>query len=382
MSAQTLTSTIEPTDAARERWEVVVIGAGPAGSMAAIELARAGARVVIVDRRRFPRAKVCGDCLGGVGVRMLRDAGLGHVLDTGHSLPIDRIQLRCAGATLRAPSGGMCTIAREDLDTALLAAAIGAGAQAILGTKGELAGDGRVRIGASGESTELGCGAVVLACGLEGRTGGDTPRAHVGRRSLIGVGTSCEPGASCPPPGRLDMTVGRGGYVGCVRLGDGRENWGGALDPGVTRRAGGVVDMVRALLDSGGLDPSGVPTEGWAGTPALTRRRRVESGRVLLVGDAAGYVAPITGEGMSWALMTGRAVAPRALALARGRVRAGVWAGEYRRLTGARRRRCAAVAGFVRHPVLLRAAMRSAAYIPASASLVRTLIGARPGVVA
>lgn len=382
MSAHSATSTLDTTGAAAERWDVAVIGAGPAGSVAALELARAGARVVVIDKRQFPRPKVCGDCLGATGVRTLRDLGLGHVLGAGRALAVDRVRLRCGSATLTASTGGMHAVSREHLDAALLGTAIDAGAHAVLATKAELTDDGAVCLHAPTGPVGVRAGAVVLACGLGGRTGGPTPRAHVARRSLIGVGVSRDPGPSAPAPGRLDMIVGRGGYVGRVRLADGRENWGAAIDPGATRRAGGVADAVRAILDSAGLDPGDVPAEGWVGTPALTRRRRVEAGRVVLAGDAAGYVEPITGEGMSWALATGRAVAPHALAIAHATHTPGAWATEHRRLTSASARRCAAVAAFVRRPTLLRAAMRSAGVVPASAVIVRTLIGAPAGGVA
>jgi len=54
------------------RWPVVVIGAGPAGALAALELARQGVPVLLVERRRFPRWKVCGACLSGQALAALR----------------------------------------------------------------------------------------------------------------------------------------------------------------------------------------------------------------------------------------------------------------------------------------------------------------------
>ena len=55
----------------------MVVGAGPAGSVAALVLARAGARVALVDRSAFPREKACGDLVGPRGVRLLDDLGVG-----------------------------------------------------------------------------------------------------------------------------------------------------------------------------------------------------------------------------------------------------------------------------------------------------------------
>src|SRR5260370_20883502 len=58
------------------RLDAVVVGAGPAGSVAAVVRARGGARVALVDWRAFPRAKACGDLIGPPGVRLLADLGI------------------------------------------------------------------------------------------------------------------------------------------------------------------------------------------------------------------------------------------------------------------------------------------------------------------
>jgi 2-polyprenyl-6-methoxyphenol hydroxylase-like FAD-dependent oxidoreductase len=58
------------------RLDAIVVGAGPAGSVAALVLARGGARVALVDRRAFPRAKACGDLIGPRGVRLLAELGI------------------------------------------------------------------------------------------------------------------------------------------------------------------------------------------------------------------------------------------------------------------------------------------------------------------
>ena len=58
------------------RFDALVIGAGPAGSVAALVLARGGARVALVDKSRFPRDKACGDLVGPRGVQLLSDLGI------------------------------------------------------------------------------------------------------------------------------------------------------------------------------------------------------------------------------------------------------------------------------------------------------------------
>ena len=68
-------------DIAGTSWDVVVVGAGPAGSMAALEIARRGPSVLLVDKARFPRYRVCGCCLNGRALSLLGSAGLGGLVD-------------------------------------------------------------------------------------------------------------------------------------------------------------------------------------------------------------------------------------------------------------------------------------------------------------
>lgn len=59
-----------------DRFDVLVVGAGPGGSVAALVLARAGARVALLDKSAFPRDKACGDLVGPRGVQLLTDLGV------------------------------------------------------------------------------------------------------------------------------------------------------------------------------------------------------------------------------------------------------------------------------------------------------------------
>ena len=65
----------DASDPARGRFDAVVVGAGPAGSTAALVLARSGARVALADKAAFPRDKACGDLVGPRGVQVLADLG-------------------------------------------------------------------------------------------------------------------------------------------------------------------------------------------------------------------------------------------------------------------------------------------------------------------
>src|SRR5689334_19366554 len=111
--------------------DVVIAGAGPAGSIAALVLARAGVRVRLLDRARFPREKLCGDTLNPGALALLDQFGIGEDV-RARALPI-------AGMTVTGPGGAsvsaaypgeLCgaAISRKDLDLLLVAAATAAGA--------------------------------------------------------------------------------------------------------------------------------------------------------------------------------------------------------------------------------------------------------------
>src|SRR4051794_17845520 len=106
---------------------VAIIGAGPAGCVAAILLARHGVEVTLIEQHRFPREKVCGECVSAVGIDVLNRLKL--------SLPVEPVELR--RSILHAPDGScaevrlprpMWGISRALLDTFLLDSARGCGA--------------------------------------------------------------------------------------------------------------------------------------------------------------------------------------------------------------------------------------------------------------
>ena len=106
------------------------------------------------------------------------------------------------------------------------------------------------------------------------------------------------------------MAVGRGGYVGLVRVEDGSLNVAAAFERRFLRAVGGPAPASALLLEESGFPA--VPALGeaeWRGTVSLTRETRpIAAERVFLVGDATGYVEPFTGEGMAWAILSAEAV--------------------------------------------------------------------------
>jgi flavin-dependent dehydrogenase len=148
------------------------------------------------------------------------------------------------------------------------------------------------------------------------------------------------------------MARGRFGYVGLVRLEDGRLDIAAACDPMFVQACRGPGNAVRRLLDEVGWPcPASVVECAWRGTPLLTRRpQRLGAHRLFLIGDAAGYVEPFTGEGIAWALASGAAVAPLAVRAARGWDPSFMaqWTTAHARLIQRRQRTCRLVSGVLR----------------------------------
>lgn len=118
---------------------IVVIGAGPAGATAAVLLARGGIQVTIIEQSRFPRDKVCGECLSGLSIETIRAAGLGEVVEALSPQMLTRARLVAPGGgeldvSLPAPMWG---VTRSALDGALLEAARAAGANVIQPARAE-----------------------------------------------------------------------------------------------------------------------------------------------------------------------------------------------------------------------------------------------------
>lgn len=370
--------------AARRLWPVVVVGAGPAGSMAAHELARRGRPVLLLDKATFPRAKVCGCCLNGRAIGTLAAAGLGGLAGRLDAVPLTRLVLGVSGrrALLRLES--RAAVSRERLDEALVEAAIAAGADFLPRARARLAtwDEPCCSLAVSGAAaTDCIRAKIVLAA--DGLAGGFLPASWPGaggpvrRRSRIGAGIVLSSAPGWCQAGSVWMACGRAGYVGLVRLEDGRLDVAAALDPAAVGRAGDIGSLAARLVADAGFGPvTGVAEARWHGTPALTRRRtKVAAGRVLLLGDAAGYVEPFTGEGIAWALASGRAAA--ALVAEHGENAVRLWAGRYGRELRAHQRLCTLMAWALRRPRLVGLSVRLLSAAPWLAGpLVRHLNGA------
>jgi len=356
-------------------WDVVVVGAGPAGAMSAVLLAQRGRRVLLVDHARFPRDKVCGCCINPVAMGVLEAAGLRGLLERAGAVTLRSVRLAVGRISVDIPLPGGAALSRRTLDAAMVRAAMERGAAFLPGTSARLsnpadAGRRAVLLRSGGKIATVGA-RVVLACdGLPGRLLDQEPDAEwiIDRQGRIGVATILPTGSASCEPGRIYMAVGNGGYVGLVRLEDGRVDLAAALDGGQCRQVGGPGKLVeRILADSGFVQVQGCGGAHYQGTPLLTRRRRTPGAwRVLAVGDACGYVEPFTGEGIGWAMVSAAAVVG---VVERGiggwsEELVGEWTGVGRRLLGRRRAVCWAVTRALRWRRLAQAMVRLARSVP------------------
>ena len=177
------------------------------------------------------------------------------------------------------------------------------------------------------------------------------------------------------------MAIGRQGYVGLVRNEAGALNLAAAFDRHHLIAAGGPAASAAAVLAEAGFAPlPEAAAATWRATPALTRRSTPPAAdRVLLLGDAAGYVEPFTGEGMGWALVGALGVVPLVLQGQREWQRSmeREWSRRHARLIGSRQRFCHGLAFTLRRPGLSRGLLAAAGRWPAlTAPLLQHLDGA------
>ncbi len=221
-----------------------------------------------------------------------------------------------------------------------------------------------VRLRSAAGETRVGARACVIASGLNAETLRALPGVdvRVAAAARIGAGVLLDEAGDAYAPGVIDMAVHRGGYVGLVRVEKNRLNVAAAFDTMFVREQGGPGPAASAVLRASGLAvPEGLSEAPWRGTPPLTRHVAPVAGpRFVLIGDAAGYAEPFTGEGMAWALDT--ALSASALVDAHLETwdpqAARAWSRRHAACVGPGQRRCRIIAAALRRPGLVASAAR------------------------
>ena len=336
-----------------ESWDVVVVGGGPAGAAAALAARAAGRSVLILDRADFPRDKVCGDGIAPEALDVLAGLGVDVAALTDGYPPVPRLRLRSPGGTTveRAMHRPALVVPREVFDHRLLTVALAAGAELRRRTVR------RVEVTPTHAEVDGGVAAdvVIGADGAESvvrRVLGIPPNRS--RHTAIAIR-----GYAPEPMGQVGVQVIRTteqrwpAYAWSFPTGDGSANvgYGELVSSGVTR--GGLLAGLEQLLDGGEAARPRAHR-----LPLSTGRPRLPDGRVLLAGDAASLINPLTGEGIFYAVLSG--------ALAGAASVHGADAGRaYRQALGRRLGRhlkhSSAAAWVSRWPRLMDAAFRAAA---------------------
>jgi flavin-dependent dehydrogenase len=296
------------------QYDAVVIGAGPAGSSAAIALARTGASVCLVDKDAFPRHKLCGEFLSGDGTAHLRQLDLEQGLLAAGAVPVNRCVVSSVdGVTFDASLPGKpLSISRLLFDETLIREAerlevttrLGIEATAVAGT---LSGGFQVHV----TNDVLEARVVLCAFGrsssLERKLGRTTTNADAD--PLVAFKAHYEGPFDT---GVVELHSFRGGYCGIQRIEGGLVNVCWIARASVLRGAGGKPnDMVESVfpendLLAGRLSALERVNDGFLAVSQLNFRPRTSiEDDLLFVGDSAGMIAPMCGDGMSMAISGG-----------------------------------------------------------------------------
>ncbi|QKK09726.1 MAG: hypothetical protein HND58_17205 [Planctomycetota bacterium] len=340
-----------PNHAGATRYDAVVVGAGPAGGVTAAILASRGMRTLLVDRARFPRQKLCGGCLAPAGMQVLDRLGITQHLPRLDSLRLESLRIIARGVSHDLPIMPYFAVERASLDQAVCEAAIARGAEFRDGVAAKVLPDDTVRLEHDGQSETLKPSVIVVADGVGGSALSERAEfaPRVRKQSVIGVGSLLPSRPAHAQHNAITMVCARGGYVGTAPSGDGRWSLAAALDPAAVR-CDGPIDTLRRIFAASDLQPPEFAKGQLRGVGNLTRHRTPAAGRVLVVGDAAAYFQPLTGEGMSWAMACAEQIWPHAQAAARGEDPAKQWQAACARILRTRHAMCRAVCTLAAHP--------------------------------
>jgi flavin-dependent dehydrogenase len=286
-------------------YDVIVVGGGPAGCSAAITAARCGAGVLLLERGKYPRHKVCGEFVSAESLDLLR-----NLLATTHqsllddALRISSSRIFLDGRLLHAPvDPPAASIARFDLDEVLYDSALAAGVEIRTQTTVQtIVGAGPFRVTTPADEFEA--GAVINA---SGRWSNLTAAPIANAEKWLGIKAHF---AEIAPSPSVDLYFFTGGYCGVQPVNlrtDGSSH--GRINAAAMVRA----DVASSLSQILPLNPTlaersrkwRVLSEPVTTSPLIFRKPQPVRDGVLNAGDAAAFVDPFVGDGISLALRSG-----------------------------------------------------------------------------
>ena len=297
--------------------EVVIAGGGLAGSAAAIDLARAGRDVLLVERDARAQHKVCGEFLSREALRYLGRLGI-HLPELG-AMVITSVRLangaKVSEAKLPFPA---MSLTRRRLDEELLQRAAACGARVMRGYRVESierVGDGwcvALDHAAPDDAARLTAGAVFLATGKHDVRGWARPPGKQSNLVAFKMYWRLAAAQAAALEGHIELMLFRGGYAGLQRVEDGAANMGLVVERAELQRLGGRWENLLAVMQQ----ECGLLRERLRGAEALLERPlavaaipygyvRAASAGLWALGDQAAVIPSFTGDGMSIALHSG-----------------------------------------------------------------------------
>lgn len=298
------------------RYDLIVAGGGPAGTSAAITAARLGGRVLLLERGRFPRHKVCGEFVSGESLALLWDLlGRDHQMLLANAPRTTEARLFVDGSMVRFPIVPAASIPRYELDDALWQAAWSRGVECKQGIAVE-------QIARRDEELEIATAAgsftARTAIDATGRWSKLRPAAGTNRDGAqsLGLKAHFSNDENSAMERTTDLYFFKGGYCGVQPLAGSEVNACAMVRADVASKLDDVLSLHPALQERSRTWVR--QTDIVATSPLIFHKPQPEHDGIYCAGDAAVFIDPFVGDGISLALRSGALAAQMASAVWRG----------------------------------------------------------------